>query len=111
MNVVVLIRSNPMESGRATEGIRVALGLASGGHRVELFLIDGATRLLEPDAEEAIDGEMGQKFLATLREWIPHFVVEAANAGDLSKGENNLCPLSREEIASRIAAADRFILF
>lgn len=119
MNVVVLIRSNPMESGRATEGVRVALGLVSGGHRVELFLIDGATRLLELDTEEAadepakemIDGEMGRKFLATLREWIPHFGVEAASCGDLSKGENSLSPLSREEIGSRIAAADRFILF
>jgi hypothetical protein len=100
-----------MESGRATEGIRVALGLVSGGHRVEVILIDGAMRLLGPDAEEGVDGDLGQKFLATLREWIPHFAIEATSAGAFPKGENRCAPLSPEEMATRIAAADRFIIF
>ena len=110
---LVLIRSNPKESHRACEGIRIALGLAAGEHAVEVVLAGEAALLLTPDAEESVDGEMAVKFLASLKEFIPHFFVEKENARliDLSDSEYSIISLSSDEVAEKIADASRFAVF
>ncbi|MFY9268823.1 MAG: DsrE family protein [Candidatus Manganitrophaceae bacterium] len=111
--VVILVRSNPEESHRAGEGVRIALGLVSGDHTVEIILTDKAPLLLTPEVEELIDGEMTEKFLTTLKEFIPAFYVDKTSTGtiDLSDTDYKVIPLSQEEIAEKIAAADIFSVF
>jgi sulfur relay (sulfurtransferase) DsrF/TusC family protein len=111
--IVVLIRSNPKESHRASEGIRIALGLAAGDHEVEVILADQAPRLLTDDLDEYIDGEMTEKFLSTLKEFVSTFYVEekSAKGVDLTGSDYETAILSADEIAAKIAAADRFALF
>lgn len=111
--VVVLIRSDPETSHRACEGIRIALGLASGEHEVEVILTDRAPLLLTPDTDGLVDGEMAEKFLSTLQEFIPTFYIdrESAQGIDLSESDYKTVPLSKKEIAEKIATAQRFALF
>lgn len=111
--IVVLIRSNPQESHRASEGIRIALGLAAGEHEVEVILTGNASLLLAPDLEDTIDGEMTEKFLASLKEFIPAFYIDRESSGgiDLSESDYKTKLLSSDEIAEKIAAADRFATF
>ncbi len=111
MKVVVLIQSHPRENHRACEGIRIALGLASGAHDVDVILVGPAPFLLTPEAEEWVDGEMALKFLATLKEFIPAFWVEQETPIAFSETDYTVTRLSREDIAARLAAADRFVAF
>lgn len=112
-SVVVLIRSDPETSPRAVEGVRIALGLASGEHEVEVILTDRAPLLLTPDTDRLVDGEMAEKFLSTLQEFIPTFYIdqESAKEVDLSESDYKTVPLSKKEIAEKIAATQRFALF
>ncbi len=111
--ILVLIRSNPEESHRACEGIRIALGLAAGEHAVDVILADRAPLLLTPDIDRLTDGEMAEKFLATLKEFIPVFYIDKQSAGeiDLSDSDYKTSLLSREETAEKIAAAEIFFAF
>lgn len=111
--VVVLIRSDPRESHRAGEGIRIALGLASGEHEVEVILAGKGPLLLSPDLREFVDGELTEKFLLTLKEFVPTFYVEGESVKeiDLSESDYDASLLSGEEIAAKIAAAERFAAF
>ena len=120
MTVIVLIRSNPKESHRPCEGIRIALGLAAGDHEVGVILMGEARLLLTPEVDEYIDGELTVKFLAGLTEFVPVFYVEEKGPGndspesdsvDLSDSEYPIERLSHEAIAERIAAAAHFVAF
>jgi hypothetical protein len=109
--VVVLIRSDPEESHRPGEAIRIALGLAAGEHRVEVILTGKSPLLLTPELEELVDGEMTDKFLTTLREYVETFYVEEGNPTDLSESDYPTSSLNREDMAKKMAAADRFLIF
>ena len=111
--IVVLIRTDPEKSHRAGEGIRIALGLAAGDHQVEVILADRAPLLLTPDLHEYVDGEITEKFLASLKDFIPVFLIakESANKLDLSESDYPIQLFSKDEIAAKIAAADRFMVF
>lgn len=111
--ILVLIRSNPEESHRAGEGIRIALGLAAGDHEVEVILRDRAPLLLTPDIEGLVDGETTEKFLATLKEFIPAFYIDKESAGkiDLSDSDYKTILLAPEEVAEKVAAAESFFVF
>ncbi|MCG3113030.1 MAG: DsrE family protein [Candidatus Manganitrophus sp. SB1] len=112
-SVVILIRSDPETSHRAVEGIRIALGLASGDHAVEVILTGRAPLLLTPDTDTFVDGEMAEKFLSTLQEFIPTFYIDQESAKEvaLSESDYKTVSLSKKEIAEKIAAAQRFALF
>ncbi len=111
MKVVLIVRSNPEESHRACEGIRVALGLASGEHEVELILADQAPLLLTSDLHDYVDGELAEKFLMTLKEFIPCFYVDCESGVDLSDSDDVIHRLSRDEIAKKIATSDLLCCF
>ena len=112
MNVVCLIQSDPMESHRAVEGIRIALGLASGEHEVTVILTGDAPRLLGPDMEEnGVDGDLAQKFLPVLTTFVPTIFVDETSAVDFSESDYATATLSRDEIARRVAAASRLLVF
>lgn len=78
-----------------------------------MILTYKAPRLLAPDLTEYIDGEMTEKFLSTLKEFIPVIYIdkESAKEIDLSESDYQTALLSADEIAAKIAASDRFALF
>jgi len=111
--VLVLISSNPATSRRPCEGIRIALGLASGGHEVSVVLTNDAPLLLTKAVEETVDGEMALKFLTTLCSLISVFLIDEAHITplDLSDVHYATAPLSTESLSKKIAATDCFLSF
>lgn len=109
--VVVLVRGNPRTSHRPGEAIRIALGLAAGEHRVDVILSGDSPLLLTPELEEFVDGEMTEKFLTTLREYVETFYVEQGTSVDLSDSAYPITPIGPEETAKKISGADRFLAF
>ncbi|HIE66072.1 MAG: hypothetical protein ABGX83_00720 [Nitrospira sp.] len=109
--ILILIRSDPRQSHRTCEGVRIALGLAASGHQVELIFTEEAPRILENDIEDLVDGEIAMKYLTTLKEFIPVLYIDDAGAGgiDLSGSDYQIKPLSKEEIASKMAESDWFV--
>jgi len=109
--VVILIRGNPEESHRPGEAIRIALGLAAGEHAVEVILTGMAPLLLSPQLEDLVDGEQTEKYLTTLCEYIETFHIEDGNAVDLSESRYRRDVLTRKQIAGKMAAAERTLIF
>jgi len=109
--IVILIRSDPRQSHRTCEGVRIALGLASSGHHVELILTGESPRILEDDIEDLVDGELAMRYLTTLKEFIPAIYLDDADESgiDLSESEYQTRRLSREEISSKIAVSEWFL--
>ena len=110
---IVLILSNPFENHQPAEALRIALGLASGENRVEVILMEKAVSILFEDPENFKDGETLEKFLPSLKEQIETFYVEksALDGFQPSDSEYSMTAVSLEEVAERMANADRFIIF
>ncbi len=113
MAFVVLIQSNPEISHRPCEGIRIALGLAAGGHEVTVILSGDAARLLSPDVEELVDGDLTVKFLEGLKEFIPAFHVREDSGIDLGSPPSpyTISLISDDAISEKIATANHFACF
>ncbi len=111
-HIVIRIQSNPKESHRACEGIRIALGLAACNLNVELILTNGASVLLTDAIDECVDGELAKQYLPSLIKFIPMIYVEKAS--ERSQGdevvpfnkEYSITFLNADEVAKKIASAE-----
>ena len=112
-SILVLIKSNPLESHRPVEAVRIALGLISGEHSVAVVLLNQAPLLLSDDTEDLIDGDILQKYLPTLKELGQTFLVEeTAFKTHLSKGSDyTIQAVSFDKIAHQVQQANRFFIF
>lgn len=111
--VLVLIKTDPMKSHRAVEGLRIALGLVSGEHPVSIVLLDRAALLLSEDADDLVDGDILPKYLPVFKELDQTFFVEekAFKASALEESDYSIEPVSMERISKLIAQAGRFLVF
>mgnify|MGYP001619617844 CR=1 FL=1 len=110
--VVILIRSNPRDSHRPAEGIRIALGFAACDHSVDLILSPKAARMLTEDLADCVDGEITQTHLSTLKEFIPTIYIEKERGGIVvPSGEYQTTIIDLDDISKKIAAAKCFVLF
>jgi sulfur relay (sulfurtransferase) DsrF/TusC family protein len=112
-NVIVLIKSDPEESHRPVEAIRIALGLISGDHKVSVVLLDKSPLLLGNTAEDLVDGEDLEKYLPPFKELDQTFYVEkeALNRANLGESDYSIQPISIPEISDLISQADRHFIF
>ena len=110
---VVLIQSNPFESHQPAEALRIALGLISGENQVEVILLGKAVSLLFEDPEDFKDGEIVEKFLPTLKDWLKTFYVEKSALDGLQPADSDypITAVSLDEVADLLAEANRFIIF
>ncbi|MBI3994754.1 MAG: DsrE family protein [Nitrospirae bacterium] len=111
--ILVLIKSNPLESHRPVEAIRIALGLASGDHTVVIVLLSQAPLLLADDTEDLVDGDILQKYLPTFKEMGQTFLVEEGSlrAHPLKDSDYKIRPVSLDGIADLLRQAGRSIIF
>ena len=56
-SIIVLIRADPRQSGRAVEALRIALGLGTGDNPLTVILLDNAPLLLAEDTDVAFRAE------------------------------------------------------
>jgi len=112
-SILVLIKSNPLESHRPVEAIRIALGLVSGEHTVTVVLLNQAPLLLSNDTEDLIDGDLLQKYLPTFKELGQTFFVEEnALKAHLPKGSGySIQTISFDKIVGLLQQASRFLIF
>ncbi len=107
-DIVIFIQSDPKESPRPCEAVRIALGLAACDHPVRLIFSQKAACLLTDDIEACIDGEPAQGYLETLKEFVPVLYVED---GVAISGAHKTVVLSSDEISKKIATATCFFSF
>ena len=75
MKIIFLIRSNPCESHRVAEAIRIAAGLGTGNNSIKVILSGEAIRILSPDEDDLEDIDIIEKFLPIIKDWeIPLYV-------------------------------------
>jgi sulfur relay (sulfurtransferase) DsrF/TusC family protein len=112
-HTIVLIQSNPFESHQPAEALRIALGLISGENQVEVILLGKAISLLFEDPEDFKDGEIVEKFLPTLKDWLKSFYVEKSALDGLQPADSDypMTAVSLDEVADLLAKANRFIIF
>ncbi len=105
-HIVIFIQSNPKESHRACEGIRIALGLSACNLKVDLMLSSHASVLLTDDIEECVDGELAKQYLPSLIKFIPTIYIEKEGGKPQRlQEEYQVAFVSREEIENKIALA------
>jgi len=105
-HIVILIQSNPRESHRACEGIRIALGLAACNIKVDLILNGSASVLLTDDIDECVDGALAKQYLPNLIKFIPTIYIEKGEDDmPILQSEYQTTLLNPDEIAQKIASA------
>lgn len=111
--ILVLIKSNPVESHRPVEAIRIALGLVSGDHSVMIVLLNQAPLLLAHDTEDLVDGDILQKYLPTFNELDQMFFIEEGSlkSHPLDDSDYKIQAVSFDKITEMIRQAGRFFIF
>ncbi|MBI3595237.1 MAG: DsrE family protein [Nitrospirae bacterium] len=113
MKIVVLIKTNPFESPRGVEAIRMALGLGSGVHQVEIILMGDAPYLLTEEQERILDYETLEKYISSFEDSEKPFYIEEAFLKNHPDFETvyPYASTTTEIIADKISAGEKFLIF
>jgi hypothetical protein len=102
-NLVVLIREDPSLTHRASEALRIALGLSTGSNPLSIILLDNARHL---------DGEILEKHLPVIKNLEIPILIPIDSRKNFSLDEKfTIQESSPSQIASLIAQADRVLTF
>lgn len=113
LTIVVLIRTNPFESPRGVEAIRMALGLGSGVNQVEIILMGDAPFLLSEEPEKILDYETLEKYISSFEDSEKPFYIEETFLKKHPEFET-VYPyeaVTKKKIAEKIAAGEKFLIF
>jgi hypothetical protein len=111
-NLVILIREDPTTTHRASEAIRIALGLSTGPNPVTIVLLENARQLIADDAYDLPDGEILEKHLPVIKNLeLPIVVPIGSKTAFLLDQEFNIQESSSSQIATLISQADRVLTF
>lgn len=111
-SIVVVIRADPRQSGRAVEALRIALGLGAGENPLTVILLDNAPLLLSEDTEDIVDGEILEKHRPVFKELQIPFLVPPNSQSRFSLDPDfNIRESPKETISASIATADRALAF
>jgi len=113
LTVVVLIRTDPFDSPKGVEAIRMALGLGSGVNLVDIILMGNAPFLLSEEREKLVDYETLEKYISNFEDTDKPFYVDESF---LLKHPDFKTPykfesVSRGDIAKILEAGKKFLIF
>ena len=112
LSILVLIQSNPLETHRPTEGLRIALGLSTGVSSLTVVLLGQARTLLTEETSDVVDVEILERHLPVIRELqLPIVVPEGSAAAFPFDPELAVREVSRSGITSLLCQADRVLVF
>lgn len=115
MNIVCLITSDPRTSHKPAEALRIATGLGTGGGTIKIILAGASPAVLTHASSEIelADAETIERYLPILAEWDFMFYVErdALPVGALDETDYPVTLVTRQEIATMLAEADRCLVF
>jgi sulfur relay (sulfurtransferase) DsrF/TusC family protein len=110
--LVVLIREDPTKSHRASEAIRIALGLSTGPNPISIVLLNNARQLVSDDAYDLPDGEILEKHLPVIKNLeIPIFLPIGSRKTFPIDEEFTIQESSSAQMASLLEQADRVLVF
>ncbi len=110
--LVVLIREDPETSHRASEAIRIALGLSTGPNPISIILLDNARLLVSDEAYDLPDGEILEKHLPVIKNLeIPIILPKGSQEKFSIDKEFSIQESSSSQIASLLEDADRVLAF
>lgn len=111
-NLVILIREDPIKTHRASEAIRIALGLSTGPNPVTIVLLENARQLISEDAYDLPDGEILEKYLPVIKNLELPIIVPIGSVKDFSLDQEfNIQEYSSSQIALLVSHADRVLTF
>jgi sulfur relay (sulfurtransferase) complex TusBCD TusD component (DsrE family) len=111
-NLVILIREDPIKTHRASEAIRIALGLSTGPNPVMIILLENARQLISDDAYDLPDGEILEKYLPVIKNLKLPIVVPIGSVKDFFLDQEfTIQESSLSQIASLVSHADRVLTF
>lgn len=109
--IVFLIRSNPEESHKPAEAIRIAAGLGVGKNPLKIILTGEAPRILLSDEEDLIDVDIIEKFLPLVRDMsIPVYVDKRSVSGMPVKKSHYDFRIIEPEESSELLAGGHYVL-
>jgi hypothetical protein len=112
--VLVLIGVDPRTSPRATEALRIGLGIVAGQTATTFVLTGPAAHLLDADTDDLVDGDDTARFRESLVELDVPFHVETSavppGAGWNPDGAR-VVPVTPEAIADLLRGAHRTLVF
>lgn len=112
LSILVLIQSNPLETHRPTEGLRIALGLSTGASSVTIILLGPARTLLSEDTSDVIDAEILERHIPVIQELqLPIVVPEGSVAAFSFDPDFAVREVSLAGIRSSLCEADRVLVF
>jgi hypothetical protein len=110
--LVVLIREDPRKTHRASEAIRIALGLSTGPNPISIILLKNARQLVSDDAYDLPDGEILEKHLPVIKNLeIPIFIPIGSRKTFRIDEEFIVQESSAAQMASLLEQADSVLAF
>ena len=108
----MVIKQDPFVSHRAAEGLRIALGLATGTSELSIILLGKARSLLTDDVIEAVDADILEKHLPVIQELeIPILVpIGTSQSFSLDPGFS-VQELSSSSLKTKVSNSDRVLVF
>jgi len=112
LSILVLIQSNPLETHRPTEGLRIALGLSTGSASVTVVLLGQARMLVSEETSDVVDGEILERHLPVIQELqLPIVVPEGSGTAFSLDPDFALQEVSQAGVSSLLCEADRVLVF
>lgn len=111
-NLVILIQEDPTRTHRASEAMRIALGLSTGPNPIKIVLLENARQLITDEAYDLPDGEMLEKYLPAIKSLELPIVVPIGSKQTFALDqEYTIQESSPSQIASLVSHADRVLTF
>ena len=108
--IVFLIRSNPIDSHRPAEAVRIAAGLGIGNSPIKIVLSGEAPHILSSDEEDLTDIEIIEKFLPLITEMdIPIYVDKGSLSNINLKNSPYKFRIIDAEEASELLAGGHYV--
>lgn len=105
---LVFIKSDPKESPRPAEAVRVTAGLSGGEIPVSVYLFKEALSLFDDDLEDLEDGEILMKFWTAFPEMGVEIFYEPDSSRPAPPGAK---PMTPEELSEYISRFSHFLFF
>jgi len=110
--LLVCIQSDPMETHRPVEGLRIALGLSTGFPALTVVLLGQARLLLTDEACDVIDADVLERHLPAVQELRLDLVVPESSGDDFSLGGGfAVREVPQAGIATLLLRADHSMVF
>ena len=112
LSILVLIQSNPLETHRPTEGLRIALGLSTGAASVTVVLLGQARMLVTEEINDVVEVEILEKYLPMIQELELPIVLPEGSGGSFPVDPDfAVREVSQASITSLLCQADRVLVF